>query len=362
MKKKLNHAAITPIVFTFLLGSLQAQELAPDDPSIAGNLRAWFRDATTTYDSETGIWADSSGNGNNAEPVGVVGGTITYLAPTLGAITGGGLTDGEELAAVRFASDVDDLLVVSDLNANAGLANLTIFVVCNVSLNGTNASATRVAGFGSIAGTQVNSGDNFNLASDPSIRRDNGQVGAGTYSQPFPDGTTFIRTALMDQLTVAEWFNTDGDLDMVQNVNGSSFTTSSDDFYLGDVRAGNTTVSGSTARSDIDVVQAIVYDRALSDAEVAGVNEWLVNNLVSALPEVAALEITGIELNATADAATVTWTSRPGVTYALDFSEDLVSWEEVEGDIASGGAVTTFTETGLEPGRRRFYQVRELEQ
>ena len=52
-------------------GAVSAQELAPDDPSISGDLAVWFRDAAKTFDPDTGTWADSSGNGRDAVPVGL---------------------------------------------------------------------------------------------------------------------------------------------------------------------------------------------------------------------------------------------------------------------------------------------------
>jgi len=75
---------LASLLLTILLGSTHAQELAPDDATIVANLGVWFRDAANTFDTETGIWADSSGNDNHAEPVGEVdvNGPVTYIGPT----------------------------------------------------------------------------------------------------------------------------------------------------------------------------------------------------------------------------------------------------------------------------------------
>jgi hypothetical protein len=362
MKKHTNSSTIASVIFSSLLGGVQAQELAPDDASIAGNLGAWFRDAENSFDEETGIWTDSSGNDNHAEPVGEVTviSPVTFIGPTLGTISGGTFSD-EDVAAVHFANDADDLLVAPDLNEDAGLTDLTIFVVYNANFLTANPNLTRAVGFGSISATQANAGNHFNLAGDPSIRKDNGQLGSGTYSEIFPSETTIIRTARMSASAIDEWFNTDGTLKKVLNLTGASYTTSSDDYFLGDLRCGATSTPGfaATAPADIDIIQTIVYTSALTDDQVAGVNEWLANNIGSSAPG-GGLEITGVDFDASAGSATITWTSKPGKTYAVDSSDDLINWGELDDGIGSDGAVTTFTDTGLEDVTPRFYRVRQL--
>ena len=110
-----------------------AQELAPDDPAIASNLGGWFQDAENLFDPDAGTWSDSSGNGNDASPVGTVnvGGPVTYFGPTLSTVSGGSFS-GTDLSSVRFPASVEDLLQIEDINGGAGLSNLTIFVVYNV--------------------------------------------------------------------------------------------------------------------------------------------------------------------------------------------------------------------------------------
>ena len=93
----------------------------------------------------------------------------TWLIDTLG------VDFFADVASVHFANDADDLLIAADLNADAGLTDLTIFVVFNVNFLTANPNLTRPVGIGSVAGVQANPGDNFNLAGDPSIRKDNGQ-------------------------------------------------------------------------------------------------------------------------------------------------------------------------------------------
>ncbi len=278
-------------IFAILASTLMlslGQELEPDDASIADGLVLWLRDAANTYDDVEGVWADASGNERDLVAVGEVGDAdngdtpITYEAGTLVTINGSPFLD-EDISAIYFEADINDLMVSSDLNGDAGMENLTIFVVYNVTMLG-NASITRPVGVGSLAAvpTRENLGDHFNLGSDPSVRKDNGNVGAGEYAEGFPAESLFIRSARMTPAAIDEWFNTDGTATKVLNVAGSSYTTSSDEFYLGDLRAGVTTVpnwGASTAISDFDIVQVVVYNTALSDEEVVGVNEWLGANI-----------------------------------------------------------------------------------
>ena len=355
-----------------MMATGSAQELAPDDPSISGNLGAWFRDAANDFDVETGIWTDASGNGRHAIPVGEVNvaAPITYVAPTLATISGGMLSP-DAVPSLHFTGNVNDLLVVDGTNGGTPLSNLTIFVVYNVDTLAANTSQVRPVGIGSVAGTQQNPGNHFNLGSDPSIRKDNGQLGAGTYSQPFPARTTFIRTARMSPTAIDEWFNTDGTLQRVLNLTGSSFTTSTDNFFLGDVRAGAEGIPGvpgpSPAVADFDIVQAIVYNSALTDAQVTGVNEGLANN-ISGGGDGTKLAFTAIEVGGDGTSVTLTWHSKPGKTYAVDLSTDLsAAWHELNDEVPSEGADTTTTTvptfTAPQPDPlpdRVFFRVREV--
>ena len=172
-----------------------AQELTPDDPTIASKLGVWFQDAENLFDPDAGIWSDSSGNGNDASPVGIVnvGGPVTFLGPTLSTVSGGSFS-GSDLSSVRFSAGVEDLLQIENINRGAGLSNLIIFVVYNVEQAGVDASLCRPVGIGSVAAIQQNLGDNYNLGSDPSIRKDNGFVSALIRpAQMISSWETFVR-------------------------------------------------------------------------------------------------------------------------------------------------------------------------
>ena len=274
-----------------LIGMASAATLAPNDPSVSGSLGLWLTDARNNFDGST--WNDSSGNGNHAVTVGTVnvGGPVTYSAPTLDLVT---TTIDHNTSSVAFAGGTDDLLHANDIFGGTGANVLTIFAAYEVAtFNGGNTSLTRTAGFGSIAGTQANPGNHFQLAGDPSVRKDNGQIGAGTYSSAHPLATPFIRIARMDAGGVDEWFNSSITLNPVLTGAGTPFTTSSDDFYLGDLRAGPTAVPGfgaSTTNSDFNISQIIVFNSALSDQQISDINEWM----LTPIPEPGSAMLLGV--------------------------------------------------------------------
>ena len=255
--------------------SASAASLTPNDPSVGGSLGLWLTDAASNFDGTT--WSDSSGNGNNASPVGLVnvGGPVTYSAPVLDVLT---TSADHNTSSVAFSGAADDMLVANGIFGGSGSNTLTVFVAYHTIAVGGNANLTRPAGLGSVAATQANAGNHFNLAGDPSVRKDNGQIGSGTYSGSVPIGSPFIRIARMDANGVDEWFNTSAIMNAVLTDAGTQYTTSNDNFFLGDVRAGATSVPNfpATSTSDFAISQVIVYNSALTDQQIADINEYMV--------------------------------------------------------------------------------------
>lgn len=71
--------------------------------------------------------------------------------------------------------------------------------------------------------------------------------------------------------------------------------------------------------------------------------------------------ITSITYDDDLKSATITWPTRSGQKYAIDASDDLVTWDELEDDPEIVGNTASFTETEIDaPGGRRFYRVRKL--
>ena len=278
-------------------------ELAPNDPGIADDLVLWLRDSDSDYDPGGGHWADSSGKGHHAVVVGDVGGVI-YSPPTLSLIDGGPLSP-LQLDGVRFSGNTNDLLATGPLNNGEGLAELTIIAVYAAS---DRANLTRPIGFGSIAGTQTNPGNHFNLASDPSIRKDNGSVTG--HSEDIPLDVPFIRSSRMDANGVDEWFNTDGTPTAVLTNGGNGHTTSTDRFYLGDLRCGSTAVPGfgaATSTAACDLIEVLVYRAALTDQQIADLNEWLTANLGGAPPPTITTFTADPQSIASGESSTLSW-------------------------------------------------------
>lgn len=74
-------------------------------------------------------------------------------------------------------------------------------------------------------------------------------------------------------------------------------------------------------------------------------------------PPPAGFRISTVTRNAETGAVTLTWESEPGAVYSVQASDSASSWTEVQGNIPSAGASTTFTESSPPAGARRFYRV-----
>jgi len=70
--------------------------------------------------------------------------------------------------------------------------------------------------------------------------------------------------------------------------------------------------------------------------------------------------LTGFTYDSVSKAISLTWTSRPTLSYAVDISLDLGLWTSLVSRIQSQGSVTTFSYTNNLPESRAFFVVREL--
>ena len=70
-------------------------------------------------------------------------------------------------------------------------------------------------------------------------------------------------------------------------------------------------------------------------------------------------EITDISYQGGAGAPTITWNAVVGRLYAIDFSVDLVEWQEIDDGVLATGALMEFTDPDFDPvPGRRYYRVR----
>ena len=324
-------------------------QLAPNDPSVVADLLLWLRTPDVNFDEATGVWMDSSENGNNAtavadlEPDYVVGTPSSGEQPEIFS---------QPFATLQFLADQTDMMVIEETNSGEGLENLTVVAVYKRTAIGGNQSLVRPLGFGSwING---NTADNYNLGTDPSTRKDNGNIGAGSYSAGHPDDAFLIRISRMNEVGINEWFNVDGELEHVLQDTGTPYITGTDSFYLGDLRISD--------GADIEIAEVAVYKAALTETQITGIAAWLQNNAGSesggsGVP----FQISSLDLNEAGTEVTLAWNSGPNRLYAVDASLDLQDWLEVDDGVESEGEVTTFTDDAVEAGTKAlYYRVRDL--
>jgi hypothetical protein len=261
---------IITAVLGALAGPLSGAPLSPADPSLSADLLVWLKDAQTNFNPATGVWKDSSGKLNSqgqpydAMAVGLVQGVaglggyttpnITWKAPELTLVAGGGLAADRKISGVVFGSTVNDLIGTPPLKDGAALGtDVTIIAIYRLTAaGGTTISNTRPVGFGSMAATGGATTSNYlDLAIDPSIRKDNGNVSTG-YQAPHPGGL-FVRSCRKQSdgaiHTIKEWFNYDGTPAVALDYTGSvaDYSIASNRLFLGDLRAGVTGVQTATA-------------------------------------------------------------------------------------------------------------------
>ena len=94
----------------------------------------------------------------------------------------------------------------------------------------------------------------------------------------------------------------------------------------------------------------------LPDDQIKAIAEGGVASLVGGGAK--AFQITSITFNAAESTATITWNSRTGRAYAIDFSEDLTTWLELEDGLIGEGTETSYTTPGQEPDK--YYRIREF--
>ena len=59
---------------------------------------------------------------------------------------------------------------------------------------------------------------------------------------------------------------------------------------------------------------------------------------------------------------TIEWESGANRIYAIEVSDDLMLWEELDDNVTSEGDTTTFTDTQIPlNSSKRFYRVHEME-
>ncbi|MDB4491467.1 LamG domain-containing protein [bacterium] len=305
--------------------------LAPNDPTLEANLVTWLHSPDANFDEATGVWADSSGKGNDAVPA-------ADLGYTAGVLSSGDLF-GLPVSTLKFTADAMDLMIVENTNGGQGLENLTIVTVYKRTMIETNAGLVRPVGFGSFINGDL--ADNFDLATDPSIRKDNGQIGSGTYTVEHPDDAFLIRIAQMSASGLNEWFNVTGELEHALVDAGVPYITGTDSFYLGDLRVSD--------GADIGIAEVAVYNSALTESQIMGLAAGVLDGIGNGMTGEGAPEVTGVSRSA----AGVSLALPEGTTYDIEYSLDLITWETIASDVTGSYDDTNAVRAGATNG---FYR------
>ena len=327
-------------IISLFAWSAGAAELAPDSGSLSGNLRLWLRMPEINYDPGTGIWTDSGPNGNDAA---VVDG---YVGPTLSTGENAAVF-AQPFSAVHFDPSAQDLLKSEGANTGVGLTDVTIFHIIKLAVSG--GTDQRGVGFGEFQeGERTNC---FNLSFDMTVRKNNGLITGK--NQDLPLDQYVIYAGRMNPSSVDMWLNTTGTLELAFTNSGDSYTTNPYPFYVGDLRY--------TPAGDFDIAEVVVYDRALSDAEVEGVSEWL-QAYVGRIASTGASGATpGHEAADVSRDITLSWTPLPtAVKRDIYFGSSFEDVNSATVPTAAGLDVNSFDPGRLEFGTAYYWRVDEV--
>jgi hypothetical protein len=237
---------------TALTAGARAAVMAPDAAPVSGNLVAWYTDPANLYNAATGVWTDSSGQTNDTSTPGSDG---PLGLATGQAISDGGLLSGKTIDYAQSTSSADT--IGAQLNNGTPLGQFTVIALMDYGA----ANSNNRVGFGSYR--QGDTADNFNLAGDGSIRKDNGSVGGGG-SVP---NEFLVRAVSFSGGTYDDYYIRAGGTTV--NKSGGSFGTtepSTDDFYMGDLRSN---------RSGDRFAQVAVYDTNLGRTTIEDISDWM---------------------------------------------------------------------------------------
>ncbi|MEC8905782.1 MAG: hypothetical protein VX407_01470, partial [Verrucomicrobiota bacterium] len=98
------------------------------------------------------------------------------------------------------------------------------------------------------------------------------------------------------------------------------------------------------------------------DQTRAGHHAGISGIVVLVAGQVLPLQISSLVINPEQPGVTIEWESGANRIYAIEVSDDLMLWEELDDNVPSEGDTTTFTDTQIPlNSSRRFYRVHEME-
>jgi len=303
-----------------------AATLRPNDPSVSGNLAAWFTDPADRYDGTADVWTDGGPRNRDLSKISGFGG-LTLSTATPGA----GLLAGQTIDVLT--STGSDLLGTPALNEGAGFSQMTLIALNQYPSN--NNDQNRPVGIGSFRVTGGGQRPYLNQTADGTIRRDDGFVGGGSNVPPryFVRGTVLDGDGSSDAPLKDFYFDdTGGGFTATTNLDTSygRVATGNDFLYIGDVRRDDP--GGNW-------VQVAVYDTALSDAQISEIAQWMGEN-ANAPP--------GILLSTGFEGRTVSGDTANNITWQTDGLADPGSLTAI--DVNSTGSLAGLFDTSNAQG------------
>ncbi len=243
---------------------LSGAPLSPSDPSLAANLVTWLADPASNF--QDGRWYDLGPNRHNLTTVaGLTDPEIITESPS------SGLFSGKSFSSLFFSQSASELL--TGPSGAASYSDLTTVVVYRATQRDGNLRPFGIGSFNPLSPVAP-SFPHMNLATDPTIRKDNGSLAGHTIAHPLD--RVFIRTTVFDSGSsgsIKELF----DGSTAYSSNSNHYTVNSGQLFVGDVR--NPATPGN-----LSVAEVIVFNRALSEEEISGVEEYLVANIGTSRP------------------------------------------------------------------------------
>ena len=318
----------------------------------------WLKDADTDFNGTNR--SDSSGLGNDASPVGALT-EVTFAAPSATTENpASGAFSGNAVPAVLFESGSDEMLQALNVNGGSTFDKATLFAVVRTAGSDAANAESRFFGFGSKAAIETAaSTENFQFSSDGSLRYDN-----GNNLGPAIPTDLHIRAARLNQGSVKAWVQDSSGLAVTISVTSSASMGSIpdplrvDDLFLGHINGGATatTYITSSKNADISIVTVLAYKKALSDAQISEVCDWLIENVGG--PATAPSDPSNlVATTASASQIDLAWDDNSSNETGFVVQRSLTSGAGFSTITTTGSSANTFSDTGLSASTTYYYQV-----
>lgn len=266
----------------FVAGAIASAQAAipPNHSSISDDLLVWLTDAGANYSE--GTWLDSSGRNHHVSEVfssdGNFGGGSS-LNPAVGSF-------GERPTRTGVDIATKGMMGVTGTNGGTGFSDVTIIALYRVSV-AENGSRPYGIASKTIEHPDGLNADRFHMATDPSIRYDDGANTGGAFIHP-EDELVLRASRIRDGEFVSDWFYDVSTGTLLANLDeetigsGSqrgtaapNFVTINDDLYLGDIGSWEVQNPTNATQSNYTIVELALYGASLSDSDIQGVADYM---------------------------------------------------------------------------------------